>query len=94
MAIGMLRRDLSPQKQQMLAALSAHPGWAIVKNDLIQDALNQASNEMVSLNSSDPEYVRRLSAIQVEAHAVQTFSQALIRSVEVHAQAAVDQDNS
>jgi len=88
MAIGMLRRDLSLQKQQMLVALSAHPGWRVVKEDLIKDALDQASQEMFSLDSKDPDYTKKLTAIQGEAHAIQIFSQALIRSVEVHAQSA------
>jgi len=86
--IGMLQRDLPLHKQQMLRALTAHPGFAVLK-ELIADALDQASRELFSLDPKDPDHIRKLTAIQNEAHAIKVFSEALIRSIDAHIEAVI-----
>lgn len=92
MAIGMLSRNLGPQKQSALAALTASYGWKVIKEDLFADAVSQAQSDMVQINPDDPNYERRVAAAQQYAKSISDVTQVLIRSIEVHANASVENE--
>jgi hypothetical protein len=92
--IKMLAREtLSPQKQAALAALEKHPGWTVVKEDLLSDAVRQASNDLLEVDTAKDMDGSKMRAAHAVAKLAQDFSNALIRSVEAHANAANGEDS-
>jgi hypothetical protein len=95
MPIKMLSREtLSVAKQAALAALQKHPGWKVLKEDLLADAVRQASNDLLDVDTSKDTDGSRVRAAHATAKLAQDFANALVRSVEVHASAANEKENS
>jgi hypothetical protein len=92
MAIGMLSRNLGPQKQSALAALAASYGWKVIKEDLFADAVRQAQNDMVGIDPDDPNYEKKVASAQRYAKSISDVTQVLIRSIEVHAGAFAENE--
>src|ERR1700721_1331209 len=95
MPIKMLSREtLSPAKQAALAALQKHPGWKVLKEDLLTDAVHQASKDLLEVDTTKDTDGSKIRAAHATAKLAQDFANALVRSVEVHASAANGRENS
>lgn len=88
--LGMLAREtLSKEEQAAIASMTQHPGWRIVTTKLIPEINRQAQQGMIEVKPEDPDYERKIKAAQIMARSFDEVSKVLIRSIDVHASAAL-----
>jgi hypothetical protein len=76
--------DLKLDEKLLLDAMSRHPGFLVFKK-LMESACQTATNRVISLKSTEDDFLQKLASLQSEARAMNEFSSVLIKSAAAHA---------
>lgn len=83
----LLCEDLPFDERMHLASFNMTPAYQIVKR-MMNDACSKATAEVIKLDPLTEQYENKLKCLQLVARATNDFSATLLKSIEVHAQAA------
>lgn len=78
---------LNPQKRLYLKAIVEHPGFAVVR-ELLEDACQQATRNVIKLNPEESGYETLLKARQMTARITNELAGMLIKSIIMHSETA------
>lgn len=79
--------NLTPVERGYLNQLASMPGFKILQR-MLDEASDQSAREVIKLKPTDPDYLRKLQALQYTARAINSFAAALLKSIEMHCKAA------
>jgi hypothetical protein len=81
----LLSDSLNVTDRTYLGSLTFHEGYKVLIR-MANEACARKNAEVIKLNPEDPQYSRKLAALQMTARAASEFSALLFKSVEWHAQ--------
>ena len=89
----LLAGELTEAQRVSLAALSRHPGYAVLES-LLMAACRRATEEVIKLDPIEEGYERKLRALQSRARERNEFSSLILRSIEWQTGAVSAQEES
>lgn len=83
----LLYTELTLEEKLYLGSMARQPGFTVFKK-LVDEAFKKAMSTIVELSPEDSEYETKLKARQLEIHVTKKICSALIKSINMHAEAA------
>jgi hypothetical protein len=85
--------DLSPQKKALLAAISGHEGFFVLK-EIMEEMCRIATAKTIQLDPMVDNYDKKLASLQQTARAMNDFSSSLLKTMIWHADEARSEQSS
>lgn len=89
----LLREELSPSEVVMLAQMTHHGGFIVLKK-LMEALCTRASEDLIRLDPEDKEYERKLSVRTQRARTINETCSVILKSIRAHVDSEVAQEQA